>query len=116
MRNLLLALGLLLLAACAPTMTGTMERGSGDLLTVTVATTGEMFSVNLIVHEATTDDPRCVALGVDIGCLLGTVTSANPVVVVVAGTPGNVSCTVFGYSNPILTLTSYRAVACQVKR
>lgn len=102
----------LLLSACAPGIVGQPDR-TGEELPISVAAAVAFFDVNLTVLRATTKDERCLAFGEDLSCSLGNLTPGVATVVVVTGDPGAVVCTLSGFRDKALTLTSYRTFACR---
>lgn len=104
----------LLMAACAPALSGGLDRQDGEV-TITVAVDRPMYAVNLTVVDAQTDDGRCLAFGADLSCVLGDINPEAPVTVVVVGNVNEVGCTITGFLNANLSPTSYRVQVCRVQ-
>jgi hypothetical protein len=83
-------------------------------VTITLTANAPAYSVTLSVLNATTTDERCVTLsGVDLGCVIGDLPTGASTTVVVTGAVGQVECRAFAFTNPDLTLNSYRSNACK---
>jgi hypothetical protein len=116
-RIITLAFTLVLLGGCAPALAPTIERPDADLelVLVTVTALRDMYDVTATIVDATTEDARCAAVGVNSWCSLGDLEQGQVVTITASGPPG-VGCTVAGYLREDQQLTSYRPFACRVAR
>lgn len=110
MRRLLL-LVILLLAACAPVL---VEQ-EGDTAIITLKPTTNYYNLTLHALYATSEDPRCTALGEDVACVVGDLAAGETVSVEVIRSkqvPGEPWCSAFGYTQEDEAITSYRPLLC----
>lgn len=116
-KNLLGLLGALWLVvgaliSCAPVLVPQVE-GGGEEWLVTLAPAQSVYSVTLHVLDSETNDPRCVALGSDIACVIGDILQGERTEVSVTGSAS--ACSAFGYTSPVLTLSTYRPFPCRAE-
>lgn len=115
MRRLGLGIILLLaiLTACiAPAVEPTAER-VGATVVITLEPTVSLYSVTLSVLNATSSDERCVVINeIDVGCVLGDLPEGSSTTVTVFGSEGAVQCSAFGFTDPNLAISTYRAYPC----
>lgn len=112
MKRLSILLLVAVLGACVPVLAPHAER-DGQKVVITLAPTVDVHSVTLSVLNATTTDPRCVALGeTDLGCTLGDLEANTVTTITVTGPPGAVRCMAFGITDPDRGLAAYRSWPC----
>lgn len=104
---------LAVLTACVvPAMEPTAER-VGATVVITLQPTVDLYSVTLSVLNATTSDEKCVVINeTDVGCVLGDLPADSSTIVTVFGAVDTVQCSAFGFTDPNLAISSYRAYPC----
>lgn len=105
-----LALVVLLLAACAPTLTATLIR-SGEAVTITITVTEpvDLAGVTIIGDDLETTDERCSMVEDALSCDLGNLQPGSSTIIALRGV--DVSCIASGYAGS--GVADFRVFRCR---